>query len=174
MHTQPAFNPEEFHRLYRGKPICLTSYEVCVWPKVAGSCSCSRRERNSTAVAASLPLWQVSVSFVDSSFHSQSDNDPFQCRAKPMEYISWLLGHEGEGSVLHHLKKKWALTLKYKKMGDNAAGVWGLWLNCHKLGKKYVRSGIRTQAYMSRLRPERSALDRSAILTCLSFHAWAQ
>jgi nardilysin len=27
-------------------------------------------------------------------------------RAKPMEYISWLLGHEGEGSVLHHLKKK--------------------------------------------------------------------
>ena len=28
-----------------------------------------------------------------------------------------------------------------------------------------VRSGIRTHAYMSRLRPERSALDRSAILT---------
>ena len=35
-------------------------------------------------------------------------------------------------------------------------------------GKKkatYVRSGIRTHAYKSRLRPERSALDRSAILT---------
>ena len=35
-------------------------------------------------------------------------------------------------------------------------------------GKKkatYVRSGIWTHAYKSRLRPERSALDRSAILT---------
>ena len=32
--------------------------------------------------------------------------------------------------------------------------------------KKTVRSGIRTHAYNSRLRPERSALDRSAILTC--------
>ena len=31
--------------------------------------------------------------------------------------------------------------------------------------EKIVRSGIRTHAYMSRLRPERSALDRSAILT---------
>ena len=31
--------------------------------------------------------------------------------------------------------------------------------------KRNVRSGIRTHAYMSRLRPERSALDRSAILT---------
>ena len=31
--------------------------------------------------------------------------------------------------------------------------------------KRYVRSGIRTHAYISRLRPERSALDRSAILT---------
>ena len=29
----------------------------------------------------------------------------------------------------------------------------------------FVRSGIRTHAYKSRLRPERSALDRSAILT---------
>ena len=29
-----------------------------------------------------------------------------------------------------------------------------------------VRSGIRTHAYKSRLRPERSALDRSAILNC--------
>ena len=33
------------------------------------------------------------------------------------------------------------------------------------LEKKIVRSGIRTHAYISRLRPERSALDRSAILT---------
>ena len=34
------------------------------------------------------------------------------------------------------------------------------------LGKKYfVRSGIRTHAHRSGLRPERSALDRSAILT---------
>ena len=31
--------------------------------------------------------------------------------------------------------------------------------------QKLVRSGIRTHAYRSRLRPERSALDRSAILT---------
>ena len=31
--------------------------------------------------------------------------------------------------------------------------------------KKYVRSGIRTHAHRSGLRPERSALDRSAILT---------
>ena len=30
---------------------------------------------------------------------------------------------------------------------------------------KNVRSGIRTHAYKCRLRPERSALDRSAILT---------
>ena len=34
-----------------------------------------------------------------------------------------------------------------------------------KKKKKHVRSGIRTHAYKSRLRPERSALDRSAILT---------
>ncbi len=31
--------------------------------------------------------------------------------------------------------------------------------------KMYVRSGIRTHAHRSGLRPERSALDRSAILT---------
>ena len=35
-----------------------------------------------------------------------------------------------------------------------------------KTEEKTVRSGIRTHAYNSRLRPERSALDRSAILTC--------
>ena len=34
--------------------------------------------------------------------------------------------------------------------------------------KKIVRSGIRTHAYKSRLRPERSALDHSAILTYIS------
>ena len=32
----------------------------------------------------------------------------------------------------------------------------------------YVRSGIRTHAYISRLRPERSSLDHSAILTYLN------
>ena len=32
--------------------------------------------------------------------------------------------------------------------------------------KVVVRSGIRTHAHRSGLRPERSALDRSAILTC--------
>ena len=31
--------------------------------------------------------------------------------------------------------------------------------------KIFVRSGIRTHAWRTRLRPERSALDRSAILT---------
>ena len=40
-------------------------------------------------------------------------------------------------------------------------------LNLHTNKQKSgsVRSGIRTHAYKSRLRPERSALDRSAILT---------
>ena len=37
--------------------------------------------------------------------------------------------------------------------------------NKSKQKLKYVRSGIRTHAYKSRLRPERSALDHSAILT---------
>ena len=37
--------------------------------------------------------------------------------------------------------------------------------NKRKQKLKYVRSGIRTHAYKSRLRPERSALDHSAILT---------
>ena len=36
---------------------------------------------------------------------------------------------------------------------------------CFKGKRGSVRSGIRTHAYKSRLRPERSALDRSAILT---------
>ena len=35
--------------------------------------------------------------------------------------------------------------------------------------KKYVRSGIRTHAHRSGLRPERSALDLSAILTMSPF-----
>ena len=39
---------------------------------------------------------------------------------------------------------------------------------CSKI--KAVRSGIRTHAYMSRLRPERSALDRWAILTTCITH----
>ena len=39
------------------------------------------------------------------------------------------------------------------------------WAWLDKKSKKCVRSGIRTHAYISRLRPERSALDRSAILT---------
>ena len=34
--------------------------------------------------------------------------------------------------------------------------------------QKCVRSGIWTHAYKSRLRPERSALDHSAILTCFA------
>ena len=29
-------------------------------------------------------------------------------RVKPMAYLAWLLGHEGKGSVLYHLKNKWA------------------------------------------------------------------
>ena len=39
------------------------------------------------------------------------------------------------------------------------------------LAKKFVRSGIRTHAQKTGLRPERSALDRSAILTWLPFEA---
>ena len=35
-----------------------------------------------------------------------------------------------------------------------------------------VRSGIRTQAYSCRLRPEPSALDYSAILTMSIFHIY--
>ena len=35
--------------------------------------------------------------------------------------------------------------------------------------KDFVRSGIRTHAQRTGLRPERSALDRSAILTCFYF-----
>ena len=37
--------------------------------------------------------------------------------------------------------------------------IYILWKN------SFVRSGIRTHAWKTRLRPERSALDRSAILT---------
>ena len=46
---------------------------------------------------------------------------------------------------------------------------WWVWLTQKTLTngtmKKFVRSGIRTHAYRCRLRPERSALDHSAILT---------
>ena len=35
--------------------------------------------------------------------------------------------------------------------------------------KIFVRSGIRTHAQRTGLRPERSALDRSAILTCILY-----
>ena len=37
-----------------------------------------------------------------------------------------------------------------------------------------VRSGIRTHAYISRLRPERSALDHSAILTRGGSNSWTK
>lgn len=34
------------------------------------------------------------------------------CRVKPLHYISWLIGHEGAGSILSLLRKKcWALAL---------------------------------------------------------------
>ena len=38
--------------------------------------------------------------------------------------------------------------------------------NGKEVKQKSVRSGIRTHAQRAGLRPERSALDRSAILTC--------
>ena len=38
----------------------------------------------------------------------------------------------------------------------------------------FVRSGIRTHAYISRLRPERSALDHSAILTRGGQNYWTK
>ena len=44
-------------------------------------------------------------------------------------------------------------------MSKDYGGLKSFWM------QKCVRSGIRTHAYKSRLRPERSALDRSAILT---------
>ena len=55
---------------------------------------------------------------------------------------------------------------------------WTPWLNKTLVGKKdrvktYVRSGIRTHAHRSGLRPERSALDRSAILTAYVVHGKA-
>ena len=51
----------------------------------------------------------------------------------------------------------------YKKVIDSTASNFMFLL---PKGKCAVRSGIRTHAHKSRLRPERSALDRSAILTC--------
>uniref|UniRef100_G3SN96 Nardilysin n=1 Tax=Loxodonta africana TaxID=9785 RepID=G3SN96_LOXAF len=32
-------------------------------------------------------------------------------RVKPLHYISWLVGHEGKGSILSYLRKCWALAL---------------------------------------------------------------
>lgn len=32
-------------------------------------------------------------------------------RVKPLHYISWLIGHEGTGSILSVLRKKWVLLL---------------------------------------------------------------
>ena len=33
-------------------------------------------------------------------------------RSKPLEYMSWIIGHEGKGSLISYLRKKvWALTL---------------------------------------------------------------
>ena len=107
MHTQPAFNHKEFHGLYRGELI------IC-WHHLRSVCD--------SKLLAVVPvtdvneielLWQLPCLFdkyrcvlsIQASIHKVV-NDSFQCRAKPMEYISWLLGHEGEGSVLHHLKKK--------------------------------------------------------------------
>lgn len=29
------------------------------------------------------------------------------CRVKPLHYISWLVGHEGKGSILSYLRKKY-------------------------------------------------------------------
>uniref|UniRef100_A0A8C0EMS3 Nardilysin convertase n=1 Tax=Bubo bubo TaxID=30461 RepID=A0A8C0EMS3_BUBBB len=44
------------------------------------------------------------------SWHSISFK--FSFRVKPLHYISWLVGHEGKGSVLSFLRKKfWALAL---------------------------------------------------------------
>ncbi len=53
---------------------------------------------------------------------------------------------------------------------------WWVWLTQKTLTngtmKKFVRSGIRTHAYRCRLRPERSALDHSAILTIARRGSW--
>ena len=58
--------------------------------------------------------------------------------------------------------------------------MWTDWLRDGGASQKCVRSGIWTHAYKSRLRPERSALDRSAILTyfvaekCIIFECWVR
>ena len=33
----------------------------------------------------------------------------FPVRVKPLHYISWLIGHEGTGSILSLLRKKWVI-----------------------------------------------------------------
>ena len=64
----------------------------------------------------------------------------------------------------HGIVPVWSsVETQYKTIHQIVCDRWGR----KKKKKKYVRSGIRTHAYKSRLRPERSALDRSAILTQL-------
>ena len=84
-----------------------------------------------------------------------------------MDYLGWLLGHEGKGSILYHLKQRYMYIYMYDPSLYTNAKIKAYFkkLFCRKFIKRFVRSGIRTHAYMSRLRPERSALDRSAILT---------
>lgn len=36
---------------------------------------------------------------------------PNLCRTKPLHYLSWLVGHEGNGSVLSLLRKKYVLKI---------------------------------------------------------------
>ena len=91
------------------------------------------------------------------------------CSSKILE---WLLGH---GCDRRDVVDKLACTLSITYynthvhkclhtpayiVSNDYGGFKSFWM------QKCVRSGIRTHAYKSRLRPERSALDRSAILTC--------
>ena len=40
-------------------------------------------------------------------------------KAKPLEYLSWIIGHEGKGSLILYLRKKvWALSLVAGCDGD--------------------------------------------------------
>ncbi|KAG8238765.1 hypothetical protein J437_LFUL018638, partial [Ladona fulva] len=49
-----------------------------------------------------------------------------QFKTKPHEYVSWLIGHEGKGSLLSYLRKKvWALNI-YVGVGDDSLDDNGL------------------------------------------------
>lgn len=63
------------------------------------------------------------------------------CRVKPLHYISWLIGHEGAGSILSLLRKKWVWfsdhILRIKLISNES--IWIKWINA--LHVKVLGSG---------------------------------